>query len=179
MNQMKSPQEEKKIQVADSSAYPIIQVTEPNGKYARMLKVDLASSKSELTSILQYQYQSWILGEKFSEIALTMHRIALVEMHHLDIFARLIVLLGGDPEYSGVYRNRVYRWSSDMISYQKRVTHIMKTNLVMERGAIDFYEKQCQVIKDPHIVAILQRIILDEKIHIKIFEKFLREKSFD
>lgn len=155
--------------MADPSAYLIIQVTEPNEKYARMLKVDLTFSKNESTSILQYQ--SWILSEKFSEIALT--------MHHLDMLARLIVLLGGDPEYSAVYKNRARFWSSDMISYQKRVTTIMKTNLVMERGAIDFYEKQCQIIEDPHIVAILQRIILDEKIHIKIFEKFLRQKSFD
>ena len=50
-----------KIIVSAPVPYPPLTVDGPNPQIARLLGVDLASSKSEMTSICQYLYHSWVL----------------------------------------------------------------------------------------------------------------------
>ena len=44
-----------------------------------------------------------------------------------------------------------------------------------ELATISKYECQIREIKDPHIQAMLERIILDEKIHAGIFKEFMHK----
>nr|WP_317413190.1 demethoxyubiquinone hydroxylase family protein [uncultured Solibaculum sp.] len=159
-----------------SEPYPPIQVCGPNKKYAQMLKVDLACPQSELTAITQYTYQSWQLDQKLSQVSNTMRHIAMVEMHHLDILGQLIVLLGGNPTYSCRQQGRQIIWNGGMPNYcHDSLAQIMKENIAAEEFAIEIYQRQIKCIEDPNIVAILQRIILDEKVHLEIFHHYLAE----
>lgn len=170
-----APQEQK-IQVASPEPYPPITVEASNRQYAQLLRYDLASSHSEFTSLAQYVYQSWILEASYPQIAETMHRIAVVEMRHLNMIGKLILLLGGVPLYSVAQNNRNVAWNGGMVQYQGAVSTCMKNNIVMERTAIDNYQKQMARMKDECVRAVLSRIVEDEEVHIQIFSKFLEEQ---
>ncbi len=168
--------QEQKIEVASPTPYPPVTVEASNRQYAQLLRYDLASSHSEFTSLAQYIYQSWILEASYPQIAETMRRIAVVEMRHLDMIGKLILLLGGVPIYSVAQNNRNVAWNGGMVQYQGAISTCMKNNIVMERTAIDHYQKQMAKIKDECVRAVLSRIVLDEEIHIQIFSKFLEEQ---
>ncbi|BCI60285.1 ferritin-like domain-containing protein [Solibaculum mannosilyticum] len=156
--------------------YPSIQVCGPNKKYAQMLKIDLACPQSELTAVTQYVYQSWQLDPKLSQVSNTMRHVAMVEMHHLDMLGQLIVLLGGNPTFSCRQQGRQIIWDGGMVTYcHDSLAQMMKENIAAEEFAIETYQRQIKCIDDPNIVAILQRIILDEKVHLEIFHQYLAE----
>lgn len=163
------------LQVKDNSPYPPITVCEPNLKYAQMLSLDLCAPKSEFTTITQYIYQNWILNAEYRHIADAIARISMVEMHHLDILGQLITLLGGTPYYQAVYPNGYVIWNGNLCDYTKNVKKILINNIASEQGAIDAYTSQAECIKDDNICKILNRIILDEKIHVAIFCNFLSQ----
>lgn len=157
--------------------YPPIEVEGPNLQVARMLAIDFASAKSEMTSITQYVYQSWVLAPQFAEVAQTMHCISMVEMHHLDMLGNLITLLGGNPQYFAAPARRPMVWNGNMVNYSQTVAMGMRQDMALEKAAIDAYRRQAAAIQDPHIVAILNRIIQDEELHMRIFRKYL-ESAF-
>lgn len=52
---------------------------------------------------------------------------------------------------------------------------MMRGVIAGENAAIKKYQYQASYIKDPNITALLERIILDEQLHVQIFEKMARE----
>lgn len=50
------------IPVTYSNWYPPVTVTEKNLSYAQILMPDLAATVSEMTTVHQYLYQSWTVG---------------------------------------------------------------------------------------------------------------------
>ena len=57
--------------VADSAPYPPLKVTGPNIQAACRLSQALAGAKSEMTAIMSYEYQHWILASCRPELAVT------------------------------------------------------------------------------------------------------------
>ena len=70
------------IPVADKLAYPPIQVTEPNQRYAAILLQDLSAVRGEITAVHQYVYHHWVIHDADPKLANLFSRIARVEMHH-------------------------------------------------------------------------------------------------
>lgn len=156
--------------------YPPVQVEGPNAAYARMLGADLAGGLSEMTSVSQYTYQNWALFERCPEVARAMGQIARVEMHHMRLLGQTIVLLGGDPRYwqlSGA--GRPVWWSGATVCYTDSIQKMMLENIALEQSAIDEYTKQKLLVRDPNIVALLERILEDEYLHISLFRRFLEQ----
>lgn len=79
--------------------YPEIKVQGENLYYAEILMDDFAGSLSEYTAIGQYLNHSFYSRKVVDDLANMWIQIAIVEMHHLDILAQLITLLGGRPVY--------------------------------------------------------------------------------
>lgn len=158
--------------VTADAPYPPVKAGAENPQYARMLSLDLAASRSEMTSITQYLYQSWALSAEHMEVAETMRRIAVVEMHHLDMMGKLITQLGGTPRYAAMQRQPM-AWNGNMVNYSRSLEMVMRNNMALEQSAIDTYRKQAAVIQDEHIVVILRRIIMDEEVHMRIFRRYL------
>ena len=151
--------------------YPTLKVERKNVEYAKMLLHPYVGSISEDTSTHLYLYQSFIIDDQIKEI---LKGIAIVEMHHLDMLARTINLLGLDPKYE--VNNRP--WTAQYVEYEKDISKMMLIDIKNETIAINNYRLLMKAIDDRYIKQLLRRIIIDEEIHIKIF-KDIYDKTKD
>lgn len=161
------------IPCAAPEPYPPIRVERPNPRYAQMLQANFASACSELTSITQYTYHSLVLGRTAPGTADTLRRISITEMRHLDIFGRLILLLGGDPRYCSRRQGCPVAWNGNMVTCHADLREAVRSDISLEQTAIHTYQYQTAAIEDCYISAMLNRIILDEQLHIRIFRQIL------
>ena len=160
---------------ASQEPYPPVEVDGKNRLYAGLMHMNLCAAHSELTAIMQYLYQGWAMDACHAEAAHTMHRIATAEMRHMDIFAQLVRLLGGDPVYTVSFRQRRRVWDGSLVSPCKNFHHMMQNNLLAEQETIERYLRQAAMVHDAHIAALLRRIVEDERIHVRIFRSYLDE----
>ena len=156
--------------------YPQVRVTGPNPYYARLLLEDYAGRVSELSAINQYTYHHFVLEPEFEQVADLLSCIALVEMHHLEILAETILLLGMDPRYRTVDNNERERyWDASFVFYGISLCDRITADIASEWAAISSYRRHQQMINDPFIKAILERIILDELHHINLFNRIVEK----
>ncbi len=148
--------------------YPDIKVEKENIEYAKLLMYPYASMISEDTATHLYMYQSFILDDNIGKI---LENIAIVEMHHLEMLAKTINLLGLKPEY----KSNDIPWTSNYINYTNNLKDILKINIEAETLAIKNYQNLIKVINDKYIKKMLERIIVDEEIHLKIFNDLYKE----
>lgn len=66
-------------------------------------------------------------------------------------------------------------WAPGYNQYPVHFPEMMRGVIAGENAAIKKYQYQASYIKDPNITALLERIILDEQLHVQIFEKMARE----
>lgn len=168
------------MEFSDRSPYPVIQVNEKNKCYAYAMLNNVGSRHSEISTIALYVYNSTITKEIAEEISFCFHKISVVEMHHLSIFAQLAHLLGADPRLWSRESKRkglnlwnsnrfgMCYWNAGYNSYTMQLPQMLKNAITGERKAIETYKKQCGWIKDENIRDNLERIILDEEIHVKL-----------
>lgn len=156
--------------------YPPVRVSRPNEFYAKLLLEDYAGQTSELSAINQYSYHHFVLEDEAPEVAETLGCIALVEMHHLEILAETIELLGVDPRYRTIGPQGVEEyWDARNIYYGSSLCDRLAADIAGEWAAIANYRRHQQMIDDPYIKAILERIILDELHHITLFHKLMKK----
>lgn len=148
--------------------YPEIKVLEPNKRYAEILIEAYAGFGSELTAINQYIYHEFILDKQEKELKKLFKNIAIVEMKHLDILAELIKQLGVNPLFRGSMNNY---WNSSFVYYGTDLCNRLESDIDAETKAIEHYNKIIEIIKDPYIIAVLKRIIIDEQIHLELYRK--------
>lgn len=148
--------------------YPDIKVEKENIEYAKLLMYPYASMISEDTATHLYMYQSFILDNNIGKI---LENIAIVEMHHLEMLAKTINLLGLKPEY----KSNDIPWTSNYVNYNTNLKDILKINIEAETLAIKNYQNLIKVINDKYIRKMLERIIVDEEIHLKIFNDLYKE----
>ena len=79
--------------------YPQIKIKEKNSKYIDLILLNYSSAISEFDAIAQYTYHQIALTYSNKEISDTLRGISIVEMHHLEMLGKIIVLLGGEPGY--------------------------------------------------------------------------------
>ncbi len=151
--------------------FPPIKVQAKNLEYASLLMNDYAGFISEFTSLSQYFYHYLVNETVDFEIANMLKNISLVETLHLDILGKLIKMLGGDPKY---YAEENY-WTAEYITYGDNILKQLEADLQNELDAIANYRKTISQIQDPYIVSVLQRIILDEEVHVRLFEKAIEK----
>lgn len=143
--------------------YPEINVT-PSLSEARILMPSYGGRHSETTAVMTYVYQSYV-SKEFSD---TLEAIAISEMRHHDLLGNAIVKLGGYPVIgSGTY------WNGSYVNYQTCPAEFLKANIIGEKTAIAGYERAILSLDQKDLKLLLERIILDEELHIKIFEELL------
>ena len=138
--------------------YPDIKVEKENPRYANILLHNYSGIVSEFTAVDQYVSQA--IGE-----------IAMVEMHHLEMLGELILLLGEDPRYWIKKKDKRYYWNGKFVDYGNTLKEYLDYDIQAEVVAIRDYNKALNEISDPNIVKIIERIILDEELHLKIFKE--------
>lgn len=145
--------------------YPTLEV-EKNLNDSKLLLPSYGGSGSEITAIMTYSYQHFIVKDKKIEDALS--GIAVAEMKHMELLGEAITALGGYPVIGG----RTY-WNGSYVNYTLEPKRFLKQNIIAEENAILNYEKTILNLSQDSLKQMLERIILDEEIHIKIFKELL------
>ncbi|MBT9779419.1 rubrerythrin family protein [Clostridium sp. MCC353] len=162
---------------SDSTPYPPVKVECPNLRYANEMLSNTGSCNSEMSAVSLYFYNSVILMENRKDFADIFHEISIVEMHHLDIFSQLAFMLGADPRL-WTYQGRGARyWSPACNHYPRPLAALLQNALLGEQNTIAKYRWQASLIQDRCITNLLNRIILDEQVHVSIFQAMLAEIS--
>lgn len=152
--------------------YPEIHVEEENPAYARMMLGNIGGRESELTAAGQYFYNR-LLTTEYAEISQAFHRICIDEMRHLEIFGGIVLALGADPGLWELKGSKKSYWSPRYCRYRKKPRQILSNALFCEYITIEKYTAQIKAIKDEGIISCLNRIIEDEREHVRVFKELL------
>lgn len=148
--------------------YPEPRALRPNYYYAMLLLEDYAGTISEMTAINQYFYHYLTFGAH-KDLAELEECISIIEMHHLELLGETILLLGVLPEYRTFTNNRQNYWNASYVYYGNNICDRLASDIAAEVSAIQQYRYHQQLIDDPHIKALLERIIKDEEHHLMLF----------
>lgn len=154
---------------ASDLPYPEIEV-EQNVTESKLLMPVYAGSASELTAVLTYSFQRYV-SPKYPEISTALKGIAITEMHHHELLGETIYALGGYP----VMGARTY-WNGSLVNYTLDPRKYLRQNIVAEETAILNYERTILNLTTDSVKMLLERIILDEEVHIKIFKELLKSQ---
>lgn len=163
----------KRDKYSDPSPYPEVKVVKPNLKYAELLMDDYAGLVSEFTAISQYLYHYFFFKDIDEELGELLENTAITEMLHMEILADVIKKLGGNPVIRGSYSTCMMPWNGSFVYYGTTLCERLKADIDSEYKAIKEYKKHINIIEDPYVKEILERIILDEKVHIRLFNEAL------
>lgn len=152
--------------------YPEIRAAGRNGRYAEAILGNVGSANSEMTAVNFYFY-SHLMTAEYPEVAEVFHKLSVVEMHHLEIFGTLARQLGADPRLWCKQGGRRTWWTPGYLHYAQGVVPLLQIAIREEEEAIRKYQEQCRWIGDRNVVENLQRIILDERVHLEIFHCLL------
>lgn len=153
--------------------YPTVTTEGRNAAYAAILTNDLAGQISEMTAVTQYLYQSVMSANQ--KISKAMECIARVEMRHLEYISELIRDFGGTPKVAVQNGCSLIFWNAQYVDYCSDPRIFLKNNIAAETGAITNYTKRIGQICDNLACAVLERIILDEENHRRIFYELLAD----
>ena len=149
--------------------YPPIRVREKNRRYADLLSIDYCGSVSELSAITQYINNENRLSREQCSIAKTLLGIAMAEMMHLQKLGEMIVLLGGDIDFTAKTCNGKWKmWTPEYLTIPMHTAKMLAADIEAEKAAIEQYEAHIRMISDECINAVLARIIQDEEYHIML-----------
>ena len=156
--------------------YPEVKVLEPNRRYALAMLDNFGGEISEMSAVSLYLYDNLTLFRDYPGAASIFLQIGEVEMRHLKIFGQLATELGCDTRLWTQNTGAGMRyWSPLYNSYACSLSDIISIAIESEREAVKKYRAQAAVIRDENIITILDRIILDEENHIRLFE-MMRDK---
>lgn len=156
------------------SPYPPVQVERPNPRYARAMLQNMAARDSEMSAVSLYFYGSLILRATHPAFSEDLRRISMVEMHHLELFGQLALLLGAEPRLWQPGNGRPVWWWPGYNRYSRDPRRLLRYAIAGEKRAVAQYRRQCQWIRDPYLTALLQRILEDEEGHLETFQQMLQ-----
>lgn len=146
-----------------------------NIRYARTLLGIYSGRESELTAIHQYIYHHAVIHPELPELSECLRQIAMVEMHHLNLLAGTIHMLGLRPSYAFYQGTRRMRWNAGFVQYGRNGRDMLDIDICGEMRAVEGYQNAIRCIPDDQIQRMLRRIIKDEELHIEILTG-LRER---
>lgn len=156
--------------------YPPLRVSGKNLEYAALLSVDYCGAVSELSAIAQYiNNENRLCGED-CPMARTILGIAMAEMMHLQKLGELIVLLGGNVDFTVRQRaGRPQMWTPAYLTLPESAGKMILADIEAEKAAISQYQAHIRMIRDREVNAVLARIIQDEEYHIMLLHALARD----
>ena len=140
------------------SPYPQIKIKKKNSKYIDLILLNYSSAISEFDAIAQYTYHQIALTYSNKEISDTLRGISIVEMHHLEMLGKIIVLLGGEPGYWIKNKKKSY-WSSKLVNYDlSSIKDILTIDIKDEKAAIKQYKETITKIDDEYKMQYLKEL---------------------
>lgn len=154
----------------DSKPYPEPKVECENVFYANLLLQDYAGMVSEFTAVSLYSFQHIVSDKEYKDYAELIGGISMVEMKHLELLGETIKLLGRKPAFISCSCNEWEYWKASNVDYADNILDMLRADIRAESEAIENYNKHLEMIGDKYIRKLLDRIIIDEKLHLKLFE---------
>lgn len=148
-------------------AYPELKIEGKNLYEASILFPLYGGNVSETTALMQYAYQHYITEESYPVIAETLLEIGITEMIHHEKLGEAIFELGANP-LIGDGRNF---WNAGCVNYTTDMKGLIMSDITSEKQAIADYEKSILLISNKSIRALIERIIIDEELHLETLEK--------
>lgn len=142
----------------------------------RLIAPAYAGREGELTAVLQYVYQSIMFGKlgktQTSEKVL---KIAVNEMHHLEVLGKMIAQLGAPPIYTACPPYPVGYYSASCVNYTKLPRQMICADICAEENAISQYERMLLRVRNSAVAQVLAAILQDEREHLQTFNEILSE----
>ncbi|MEY8391011.1 rubrerythrin family protein [Lachnospiraceae bacterium] len=155
--------------------YPLVQVRERNPAYANLLSIDYCGAVSEMSAITQYINNESRISKDNCSLARTLLGIAMAEMMHLQKLGELIILLGGNVDFTAKFRDgRRKMWTPEYLKIPEQLRNMLLADIEAEKAAINQYEAHIKMIKDDCVNDVLRRIIKDEEYHIMLLRALLK-----
>ncbi len=163
-----------KLLTKSDAPWPEAEIAHPNINDAMLLQEDYASKDSETTAVMTYMYQVYIIHLMDETVADIIEHIAISEMQHHEKLGEMIAALGGNP----VIGAKKGWWNGSYINYSKNIRDMLIHNIIIEQGAIDHYRYTISRLSNEGIKKVIERIILDEEVHIETFKALLDYVTF-
>lgn len=161
------------MEVKCNLPYPDIMVESQSIEYAKILMDSYSGKTSEDTVVHLYIFEHLSLDRKYEYYSKIFEKIAIVEMKHLSMLGKTIRLLGVEPVFMNYDNNKnsLIPWKSNYVNYKFNINDMIIENIKSEENAIEKYKEAIKIIKDKHIINLINRIIMDEELHLKIFNE--------
>lgn len=158
--------------------YPEITVTSLPFEVISKIKRLYVDRRSEMTSVMQYSYQHFILNsaEGLENVSAAMEEIAVTEMRHYEILAKILVNCGVDPRNCIYIDNNIDicdYWKASYVNYTRDFIDIFEKNVILEQSGVNCYLELISMYDDNNLKEIVERIIEDEKSHLAYFKAVL------
>lgn len=155
--------------------YPSLEEIKPDLVSAKIISPAYAGQFSENTAIFQYIYHHFYWdsydNEEFAKI---LEEISISEMIHLELLGETLLKLGVDPIFSNNPPCRDYFRTSN-VAYSKTPQKMIMDDIASEIGAINDYQQMLKKLKNEQVAALIQRIVLDEMLHLETFKEMLNK----
>lgn len=151
--------------------YPKPRIERPNVQHANILLKDYSGDVSEFTAINLYVYQHFVSDGEYEDYAELIGGISIVEMKHLELLGETIKLLGIKPMYIDNACPPGRLWTSRYVNFTTVIREMIIEDIQSEQKAIENYRYHITLIQDRYIRELLERIILDEELHVKLFKQ--------
>ena len=156
--------------------YPPLDCIREDCRALRIISPAYAGKEGELTAILQYVYQSILLGAcGRAREAKLLSEIAAAEMRHLQILGTLITKLGAPPVFTACPPCPVSYYSAACVNYTRELGCMIAADIASERTAIAEYSRMLCELKNPAVAAVIERIREDERLHLCALEQLKSE----
>lgn len=157
--------------------YPEPMIEVQNIQYANILFKDYAGAVSEFTAVNLYSYQHFVSEWQYKDYAELIGGIAMVEMKHLELLGETIKLEEIKPMYINNGCPLGKPWNTMYVNYTTYIREMLMEDIQSEQKAIENYRNHITLIHDKYIRKLLERIIIDEELHIKLFTQELEKYS--
>ena len=139
-----------------------IKVEGKNKKYSELVKDIYCGKFSDLTTFLFFKYSSYLYKNSDSYFSNNMSKIANDSLIHMDIFGRLITMLGGIPNFNEYVNDEIY--------YVLEKDKLIEISIRLVKEKIIKYTNALNMIKDNYIEEILKNFIIEERRNLEILE---------
>ncbi len=156
--------------------YPSLKDLSTDVRSGNIISFGYATLKGEVAAVLQYIYHRFYFDRIDKEDADALFSIALAEMHHVDILGKTMLRLGVSPRFVQCPNTYAY-FNSSQVSRATSPVKMLMDDVQSEMDAIADYQKMLFALKNENVAAIVQRIVLDEQLHLETFKKLLEKYS--
>lgn len=129
---------------------------------------------SEFGAVSQYIYHMLqFRHQKMPEYGDLMEGIAITEMKHMALLGEALLSLGVDPVMTACPPRRCNFFNTSCVSFSCTPQKMLLDDISAEMGAIEEYRRMLCRLENEQVAALIQRIVMDEQLHVKILKDSL------